>query len=356
MVGATFLCSTCSASFGTNDLRRDHMREPWHVFNMQRKVAELPAVSLQSYQSLVGAPDLETQFDQSTKPTSERLRDHDAHSRIRSSYEPYSVDDADDDESDDDVFLSQPEKCLFCSSIAEEPDQCLIHMQQSHGFHIPRIEDLQTDLETFLAYLNLVITRFHSCLYCGQEKHSAEAARSHMLSKGHCMLDLSDGSDFLDFWQSQDHDDGTKDDSHAPKFQKLPEGEIRFQSGSVASSRHDGRPMTHPARAKRKVHDSAALVTTATNDAPENNTSEPHPTPSTARSKTTALSKRDQMGIVGLSDSQQRSLAITHQKLIAREQRFKNDARWTVEKFGNKTKMKHFKVSRSGIHSAIQVC
>ncbi|KAK4500942.1 hypothetical protein PRZ48_009134 [Zasmidium cellare] len=326
---------------------------------MQRKVAELPPISLQSYQSLVGSRGLEKRVDrapeQEASPSNSSLS---IAENVKDEHPQYPIMSQESDSSDeDDELLSEPERCLFCTFLSSTVDDCLSHMQQSHGFHIPQRDALQTDLETLLAYLNLVISRFHSCLYCGHEKYSADGARSHMISKGHCMLDLSKDSDFLDFWTDEEADQqGEEDENNIIPPHKLSEVELRLPSGSVSSSRRDGRPSIRPARSKGQVAESTALVATSNNEPTEERPT-PQPQSSSSRKSTAmVLSQRDQMGLIGLSDSQQRSLAITHKKLVAREQRFRNDARWTVEKFGNTTKMKHFKVSRSGIHSAIQVC
>ena len=111
-----------------------------------------------------------------------------------------------DEDDDEEILLPPPEQCLFCPSTFIAVDENLDHMKSSHGFQIPDSETLQTDLETFIAYLALVIHRYTSCLYCSHAKGSAEAVQAHMLAKGHCMLDLSPGSEFLEFWDASQED------------------------------------------------------------------------------------------------------------------------------------------------------
>lgn len=335
----TFLCSTCSVYFSSDNERREHMRGAWHVYNMQRRIVELPPIPRHVYDSMVSdRPDASNSGSfQGTLELENTPKD----ARMSGNDDSNSV-----SREKDAGLLSPAEQCLFCSSIFENVDKTLKHMATSHGFSIPRIDALQTDLETFLAYIGLVISRFHCCLYCGHEKTCTEAVKAHMLAKGHCMLDLSEGSEFLEFWNAED-DERLDDSDSVLRGQPLSANDMRLPSGSIVSSRRDSRLSTRPSKTQIPGRDEDALAllpqrhlatSTPTTDLMQ---SQPHATALT-------LSRRDQMGLIGLSDTQRRALASVQKRMIACDQRSRNEMRWALEKGANKVKQKHFKVSPGG--------
>lgn len=63
-------------------------------------------------------------------------------------------------------------------------------MSREHGFFVPDIEYL-VDLRGLISYLSQKIEEDYYCLYCngrGKEWKSAQAARAHMLDKGHMKM------------------------------------------------------------------------------------------------------------------------------------------------------------------------
>ncbi|PMD58012.1 uncharacterized protein K444DRAFT_20393 [Hyaloscypha bicolor E] len=46
-------CTTCLAHFETKEMKRDHMRAAWHVYNLKRKIASLPPISLKIFETQV---------------------------------------------------------------------------------------------------------------------------------------------------------------------------------------------------------------------------------------------------------------------------------------------------------------
>lgn len=342
MVGETAsgtLCSTCAAEFPTSSLRREHMHSDWHVYNMKRRITDLPPISLDIHENLVREQNTAT-IRQRSKST---VRECDTDVTVRSQSQPGGMG---EEEGRSAYSFDSLRQCLFCEAVFEDLDTNLRHMTSQHGFRIQNQDSLQTDIDALLTYIALVIEEFHACIYCGQEKASKVATQTHMKAKGHCMLDLSPGSEFLEFWESN-----TEEGSAT----KLSDSEMRLSSGVVASSRQDGRPSVRPVRQRptRDPADEAALVVREAQAQERSNPTTQH---STSRSVSQALAVRDGMGIVGLSNHQRHSLAVVQRKAKSREQRFQNQARWVLEKFNNRTKQKHFKVSRSGIHSAMQVC
>lgn len=111
--------------------------------------------------------------------------------------------------------------CLFCSRGSASVEDNLNHMSKSHSFFIPDL-DYVTDLEAFLIYLGAKVGDGKICLLCNN--HSKQfrllsACQSHMLDKGHCMLDyegeaILEYADFYDFSASYpDHTVDTDVDS-----------------------------------------------------------------------------------------------------------------------------------------------
>ena len=99
------------------------------------------------------------------------------------------------------------EECLFCTNLSENLDDNIQHMFKAHSFFIPDFEYL-VDLPGLIRYLGDKLRVANVCLYCngrGRGMQSLEAARKHMVDKGHCKLaydtevDILELSDFYDF-------------------------------------------------------------------------------------------------------------------------------------------------------------
>lgn len=177
-----------------------------------------------------------------------------------------------------------------------------------------------------------------------------------MLAKGHCMLDLSEGSEYLDFWESETVDlEGTE--ATQTSYQLLSKTEMRLPSGAIATSREDAHSSTHHrprrhlggAETPKGVPSSSGPSEEPLDDAvvidPE------HRDQKTVQKSGRTLAVRDQMGLTGLSDAERRSLAVSQRKIDLDALRARNKAQWTLEKMGNKVKQKHFVVGspcRSG--------
>lgn len=87
--------------------------------------------------------------------------------------------------------------CLFCLQKGEDLDTNLIHMSKFHGFFLPDIEYLK-DREGLINYVFSKVNDEKVCLYCngrGKEWHTASAARSHMVDRGHCKMAYDESED-----------------------------------------------------------------------------------------------------------------------------------------------------------------
>lgn len=251
------------------------------------------------------------------------------------------ADDNDRNDPYDDTTTDCNTRCLFCPHLSLSLDQNLTHMRLRHNFHIPESGRLTTDIETLLSYLFTIIEDFQACIYCGVEKRSAEAIRTHMLDKGHCMMDLSTESEFLEFWES------LPGDFESPR-RRLPGGdELMLVTGRTIQSKAAHRASNRRGEAATSASHALALVS----DGTVKQSKTPRSGTVNSSSPSTTLARRDAMGIVGLSQQQQRALALGHMKTVSDESRARNQARWAVETMGNKVKQKHFKVtmSRSGL-------
>ncbi|KAF5586215.1 hypothetical protein FPANT_7292 [Fusarium pseudoanthophilum] len=105
-----------------------------------------------------------------------------------------------------------PGQCLFCPSVYPSLAESIIHMQTSHGLFVPYKQHLLVDLETLFRYLQLVIYEYRECLHCGTRRATVQAVQQHMMGKGHCKFDVSEGSEFADFYDFSRQDLDTEDD------------------------------------------------------------------------------------------------------------------------------------------------
>ena len=248
-----------------------------------------------------------------------------------------------------------PFNCLFCTHSHATLDDNLQHMQQDHGMFIPDRGHL-VDLETFIGYLFTIVTEFNECLYCGHIKSTSEATRQHMLNKGHCKLRPREDPEYEDFYDESS--DGDRDayvlkdkkirsaevakllDSNTEHEVVLPSGRTigdrsQTSSSSSSSSRPNFRSHTEPADSRVAVSASGDDSTNASAKARR----DPH-----ARQLMTRADGG--LGMIGVSDLQKRALRAVEKKMLKTEIRARNQYRAIVEKSANKTMQKHFKVRK----------
>ncbi|KAI1063948.1 hypothetical protein LB506_005808 [Fusarium annulatum] len=104
-----------------------------------------------------------------------------------------------------------PGQCLFCPSVYPTLAESIAHMQTSHGLFVPYKQHLLVDLETLFRYLHLVIYEYRECIHCGTSRATVQAVQQHMMGKGHCKFDVSEGSEFADFYDFSHQDRHTED-------------------------------------------------------------------------------------------------------------------------------------------------
>ncbi|EAU91378.1 cytoplasmic protein [Coprinopsis cinerea okayama7 len=103
-----------------------------------------------------------------------------------------------------------PLDCLFCPHKSSSLEDSLTHMSLSHSFFIPDADYL-IDIQGLITYLGEKIAVGNVCIFCNEKSkgfRSLEAARKHMIDKGHCKLaydtenDRLELADYYDFSSS----------------------------------------------------------------------------------------------------------------------------------------------------------
>ncbi|KAF7315321.1 Zinc finger protein 622-like protein [Mycena indigotica] len=256
-----FTCLSCSIAFHTAEDQRGHYRSDHHRYNMKRRVASLPPVSLEVFNQKVLDRRLETAIMSSAKgsycdvcnktyTTENAYRSHIqskkhkemelkprvvqprapepdsdpvAKDQLETIEEPESVslvvpEDASETEInqtiDEKIAAARaklsPNSCLFCSEEAPSLDVNLEHMSSVHSFFVPDAEYL-VDIKGLITYLGEKIAVGNVCIFCngkGKEFRTLEATRKHMLDKSHCKIaydtedDRLEVSDYYDFTSS----------------------------------------------------------------------------------------------------------------------------------------------------------
>ena len=101
------------------------------------------------------------------------------------------------------------EDCIFCRHKSDSLEDSLKHMVHAHGFFIPDLKYV-CDLVGLVMYLQTKVSVYHMCLLCngrGRAFRSMEAARGHMVDKGHCFVEYEEEGqleleEFYDFSSS----------------------------------------------------------------------------------------------------------------------------------------------------------
>ncbi|KAK0642533.1 Cytoplasmic 60S subunit biogenesis factor REI1-like protein [Lasiodiplodia hormozganensis] len=371
-MASAFTCSTCASAFdGAHNEQRVHVRDPWHQYNLQRRMASLPPITLQQYEVIVqpeqaspehkkkstnrkppkdyGKQKQAARNEQSPSPSvsddsGTKGEDHDAYNLSA----PSSDLDEDSDEQDEEeepVALT-PTTCLFCNATSPTLDANLSHMSTTHSLFIPEPGSL-IDLETFLLYLAAIVFRYHECLYCGAAKSSAAAAQTHMRDKGHCMINLASADcELLDFWEFDEDEEGGGAGGAAAAASVLSsvnvsDTEMRLPSGAIVGSRHHAESVHNrhglvgarvQAAKRRKAiadneHDAAADT--------DGGEADPRPQP---KSMDCRVAVRGEMGLVGVPEQQRRALMAVEKKMMKREAVARAAQRWATEKVANRQK------------------
>ncbi|XP_043283665.1 zinc finger protein 622 [Venturia canescens] len=247
-----YSCITCRVAFRDLEIQRQHYKSDWHRYNLKRKVAELPPVSVEEFQKRViaqrGREDklredktssrckpcrknfgTKTQLEnhilsrkhkervlkneieeeerrngeedqpmrenlpESTKPQNSMMKiQSEGTNKIKRKDDEMELD-SDVETVDSDEWNENPAEnndCLFCNNHSRSFLRNLKHMTLAHSFFIPDPEYC-VDPKGLLIYLGEKIFSGYMCIWCnetGKAFQSSDAARAHMLDKGHCKM------------------------------------------------------------------------------------------------------------------------------------------------------------------------
>ncbi|XP_076656299.1 cytoplasmic 60S subunit biogenesis factor ZNF622 [Halictus rubicundus] len=257
-----FTCITCRVAFRDLEVQRQHYKSDWHRYNLKRKVAELPPVTVEEFQKRVIAQrnkddqerseelmnckvcrknfNTKNQYenhlvskkhkekcakqssieashedtDDTTSPGATLKKDIQNEGSSRSGKRPAEEMEIDSDiESvDSDEWLEDTENpiqnndCLFCDHHSRSLVKNLKHMTVVHSFFIPDPEYC-TDIKGLLTYLGEKIFAGFMCIWCnetGKSFQSVEAVRAHMVDKGHCRV-LHEGDALAEYAEFYDY-------------------------------------------------------------------------------------------------------------------------------------------------------
>ncbi|CAG2112611.1 unnamed protein product [Medioppia subpectinata] len=249
-----FTCLTCRVNLLTGDDQRIHYKSEWHSYNLKRRLAQIPVVTLQQFsriEELHRSPDNDTNALQKTRLrnkssfycnscgkqfnnekafaqhmsskkhlisvankkvdpnaiVSDQITEPETREVVVNSIDELAIEDdiVDDDEdsdwesvgSDEDVTGGDPilpNECLFCEHSSDTIEDNVCHMSQKHSFFIPDVEYVK-DLPEFIGYLGEKVGFGHFCLWCcdsGKRFRTRRAAQQHMTDRGHTKLNHSD--------------------------------------------------------------------------------------------------------------------------------------------------------------------
>ncbi|CAH0722494.1 unnamed protein product, partial [Brenthis ino] len=226
-----YTCITCQVLFKTADLQREHYKLDWHRYNLKRKVASIPPVTLEEFEEraklhreqaenvdkdesiyckccskLFNSKNtynnhlnskkhkLAEEKTLNDKKEEEESSDSNSFEKVeanKSSVQPgkfvvvNTEDSCDEDiETDSEIeeldsdeweecrikgsdSLIKPKDCLFCGHHSKNMVKNLKHMSESHSFFIPDIEYC-VDVRGLLLYLGEKISQGFMCLWCNE--------------------------------------------------------------------------------------------------------------------------------------------------------------------------------------------
>ncbi|RMD39483.1 hypothetical protein DV735_g5645, partial [Chaetothyriales sp. CBS 134920] len=247
-----YTCNSCLVAFRESDAQRTHMRSDWHKYNLKRRVAELPPLSADDFQSKVKAVQAankaaadEAAFSQ-TCPIchkayfSKNAYDNHIQSKAHKTKElalarrgqgsvaggsttgdlikqitagvknaRLATDDPASPVPSPRVKDTQPEEvdplavCLFCNYTSPTWKLSVDHMSRIHGLFIPE-QPYIVDLRGLLMYLRAKIQENYECLWCHKLKGNAEGTQTHMRDKGHCRIAFETEEEMIEVGQFYD--------------------------------------------------------------------------------------------------------------------------------------------------------
>ncbi|KAH9949613.1 C2H2 type zinc-finger-domain-containing protein [Amylocystis lapponica] len=181
-------CEVCSKSYTTENAYRTHLGSRKHKENELKGPSEPKAKAIAVESDPSPAPTPPIEAESESAPQTQPQQ-------------PISIA-VDTDASEDQVNQTidekiaaarsrlSPKQCLFCPEASASLEANLTHMSIAHSFFVPDAEYL-VDLPGLLTYLGEKVAVGNVCIYCngkGREFRTLDAVRKHMLDKGHCKI------------------------------------------------------------------------------------------------------------------------------------------------------------------------
>mgnify|MGYP003365404397 CR=1 FL=1 len=261
-----YTCNSCSIAFETGQDQRDHMKTEWHRYNLKRRVAQLPPITEQTFNSKVNTlsqnevedevnkkkqdkrqmtkKDLRRKEKEALLEKKKKLLQLAKESMLKNMAAAQQVETKKEEteqvpvetqtettatttnqENDEELTEEQLaeklmkqklesqveiplETCLFCTNKTfPDFESNLDHMFKTHGFYIPEQKFL-TDKKGLVKYMSEKIGLGNVCIVCNYQGRSLPAVRAHMLAKRHCKIPYESEnerleiSEFYDFTSS----------------------------------------------------------------------------------------------------------------------------------------------------------
>ena len=229
---STYTCITCRVAFRDLEVQRQHYKSDWHRYNLKRKVAEFPPVTVEEFQKRVialrGKADelnqiqnetltckvcrknfnTKNQFDnhvgskkhkekclkansllsldedtpmnndEPSVSATKKFKNNKENVEAKDDMEVEAKDemevDSDVESVDSDGWIEDTENpvvnndCLFCSHHSRSWVRNLKHMTEAHSFFIPDIEYCK-DIKGLLVYLGEKIYAGYTCIWCNDK-------------------------------------------------------------------------------------------------------------------------------------------------------------------------------------------
>lgn len=150
-------------------------------------------------------------------------------SKVTDGLKSATINEEDEDEEMQDKDEYSSSRCLFCRADASDVHANVDHMYKSHGMFIPE-RDYLVDLDGLVHYLYRKITENHECLYCHAIRNNAAGARTHMRDKGHCMIAFEAEEEQIEIGQYYDFRSTYSDGEDEDEDESTPEsGGVKIQ-------------------------------------------------------------------------------------------------------------------------------
>jgi pre-60S factor REI1 len=242
-------CTSCNVQIEVNF--KDHFKTDWHLYNLKRKIAALPAVTEGDFNEKLRLVSLHSANQQQESsetfyceichkrftengPYQQHLQskqhlksqtssNSNIPSRSSSIAETLTAAGEGDvgasssskqDEKEEHISLNE---CLFCGCMCNTVDNLVRHMENKHCFIIPD-KDALKDLEGLLQCMADIIAVEHRCLWCLQPFSSMRSTRQHMLDKSHTRLQNEGDAwliyaDYYDYEATGEYESASEDES-----------------------------------------------------------------------------------------------------------------------------------------------